>query len=344
MSEFRQDLETGSWVIIAPERLKGKAFEELKNPLRDNLPEYEYSCPFCPQNEERFENIELMKIPHPDKNNPHKSEWLARVVENKFKVYGKKNSKKTSAKGFEVDGIYHKVSAQGEHVLVVESCQHNKTFANMKPHEVEAVIKLYTDMFNKLREDPKNLLTVIFKNHGVRSGASQVHPHSQIVSMGVVPNYIRFLLEEAQRYFDTNGRCVFCAVSEFELKNKKRVVYENKQFFSYIPYAAYVPYQITILPKRHDSLFGDMPEKEIEDFADCLRITMRKLYLGLSNPDFNFIMRNPPYPLSNVPYYHWYVEIVPHILMQGGFELGSRVNVNVVPPEKAAAHLRRIKI
>lgn len=343
MSEFRQDLATGSWVIIAPERLKGKSFEELKNPLRDTLPEYDKNCPFCPQNEDRFENVELMKIPHPDKNNPHKSKWLARVVDNRYKIFGNGGPEERESHGFVSDGIYNKVAGKGEHNLVIENPQHNKTFATMTQEEVAAVVRLYTGMFNKLREAPRTLLTLIFKNHGVRSGASQIHPHSQIVSMRVVPNYIRFLLEEAQRYFDSHGQCVFCAISEFELNEKKRLIYENKQFFSLVPYAASVPYQILIMPKKHDSLFGDMPDDEINDFADCLRITMRKLYLGLSNPDFNLILRNPPYSLSDVPFYHWQMEIVPHILTLGGFELGSRVNVNVITPEKSAAHLRKVK-
>jgi len=342
MSELRQDIATGSWVIIAPERMKGKSFDKLKNPLRDTLPEYDENCPFCPQNESRFENIEKAKIPYPDSDNPFKSSWQARAIENKYKIFNKQDKDRKISSGFEIEGIYNKAPSNGEHDLIIENPQHNKCFGTMTQDEVVAVIKLYTMLFNQFSQTPGTLLTVIFKNHGFRSGASQVHPHSQVISMGVVPNFIRFLLAEAQRYFDSHGRCVFCAINDYELQSKKRMIYENKRFCSFIPYAASVPYQTMIMPKVHDSLFGDMTEDEIQEFADCLRITMKKLYIGLSNPDFNMILRNPPYPLSRVPFYHWQMEIVPHILTQGGFELGSRMNVNVVVPEESAEHLRSV--
>lgn len=334
MSELRQNLMTREWVIMAPERLKGKKPEDLCAREVLDLSEYEKNCPFCPGNDDRYENIEIDRI----SGGVHG--WLARSIENKYKIFGEHPDCTDRPRAFDSDGIYFSYDGCGSHDLVIESSLHNIDFGLMSAEQASAPVSLWLNRFNSLQQNPNNLLTVIFKNHGPESGASQRHPHSQIVAMRVVPNFIRFLLEEAQRYFDNFGVCVFCRIMEHELSERNRVIFENRHFFSYVPYAASVPYEMHIIPKTHDALFGDMHVAEKEDFCDCLVNTLGALRRALNNPDYNLILRNPPYPLSGVPYYHWHIQIVPHIVTPGGFEMGSHMQVNVVLPEDAAAHLR----
>lgn len=340
MSELRQNLATREWVIIAPERLKGRSLQSETNPFMETYPAYDPTCPFCPRNEERFENVEIDFAPHPDPKNKAESRWYVRSIENKFKIFEEYDSCPIKPTEFERDGIHAKFMGCGSHELVLESPIHNKTIATMSAPELEAVVGAYLSRFNALKQNPNNLLTIIFKNHGQRAGASQVHGHTQILSSRVVPNFLRFLIDEATRYFDTNGICVFCKILEHELKEGKRVVYENDRFAAYTPFAQSQPFEINIFPKVHDALFGDMDDREAAAFADCLRVTTRKLYLALSNPDYNLILRNPPYPLSGVPFYHWHLQIVPYTRLPGGFELGSRIMVNVMLPEECARILR----
>ncbi|RLB48589.1 MAG: hypothetical protein DRI90_25280, partial [Deltaproteobacteria bacterium] len=338
MSELRQDLATGDWVIIAPERLKGKSLQSKTNPPVTDRPAFEPSCPFCPANEERFPHVEVDCIAHPDAEAG--SRWLVWGIENKYKIFKHHDSGPEGLAAFERDGPYARVIGQGVHELVIESPLHNRTFATMSPGEVEAVVAMYLRRFRALKQIPGSLLTIMFKNHGPRSGASQPHSHSQILSCRVVPNHLRYMLEEGTRYFDTNGVCVFCRMIEFELSDGSRVVYQNERFVAYAPFAQPTPYEVHIFPKGHDSLFEDMSDEEAADFADCLRATMKKLYVALSNPDFNLILRNPPHHLARVPFYHWHLRVVPHLCGAGGFERGSRMTVNLVVPEDTARELR----
>jgi len=339
MSEIRQNLATRQWAIIAPDRLKGNIFSPKTNPLLDTWPEYDKNCPFCPGNEERFPNVEIERIPSDDGNG-----WKALCIENKYKIMSEHPECPIAPSEFERDGIYYKFIGCGHHDLVIESPVHNKTFGTMQHDEVTASVELYVRRFRKLGENPNNLLTIIFKNHGKSSGASQQHPHSQVVASRVVPNHVRNLVDESRRYFDNEGMCVHCKIIDYELKSKKRIVYENSRYVSLSPYAAPIPFQIDIYPKVHESNFGTLDKAHIEDLSDCLRVTMAKLYKRLSNPDFNFIFRNPPYHDTDVPYCHWFLQIAPHCITPGGFELGSRMSVNVLPPETAAEELRAIKV
>jgi len=38
--------------------------------------------------------------------------------------------------------------------------------------------------------------------------------------------------------------------------------------------------------------------------------------------------------------FHWHIDIVPRLTVKAGFELGTGVDINVYPPEWAAADLR----
>jgi UDPglucose--hexose-1-phosphate uridylyltransferase len=333
MSELRQNIATREWVVIAPERLKGKKLVKTPNPLLNTIPEYEENCPFCPGNEKRFIHIETDVILENNK-------WTVRGTENKYKIFRKNES--VGLKEFKREGIYLHYEGDGEHELVIESTKHNRSFAVMNQNEVENIIEMYLKRFNDLRKNPNNLLTMIFKNNGPLAGASQVHPHSQIVSLRVIPNYLRNLLQEAVRYFDTQGVCVFCKIIEFELKEQKRIVFENNEFAAFVPYAASAPYEVCIIPKKHDSVFRDTTDSEASGLAECLRVVMNKIYSLLSNPDYNLVLRNPPYTLSGVLFYHWHIQVIPRLVRPGGFELGTRMNVNVVSPEKAAQELRDV--
>jgi UDPglucose--hexose-1-phosphate uridylyltransferase len=42
--------------------------------------------------------------------------------------------------------------------------------------------------------------------------------------------------------------------------------------------------------------------------------------------------------------FHWHVEITPRLSTPAGFELGTSIYINTVPPEDAARYLREVKI
>lgn len=45
-------------------------------------------------------------------------------------------------------------------------------------------------------------------------------------------------------------------------------------------------------------------------------------------------------PISDIRNYHWHIEIIPRLTVAAGFELGTGVYINPVPPELAASVLR----
>jgi UDPglucose--hexose-1-phosphate uridylyltransferase len=89
--------------------------------------------------------------------------------------------------------------------------------------------------------------------------------------------------------------------------------------------------------------FGEMSDKETESLAKVLRSVLQRLYYGLSDPDFNYVIRSAPRG-CNPEAYHWYLSVVPRVERAAGFELGSGMYINASPPEDSAAFLKSVEI
>ena len=218
------------------------------------------------------------------------------------------------------------------------------TIALLSVPDVAAIITMYRMRYAAIRKDPRVEAIVIFKNHGDAAGTSIVHPHSQIAATPIVPTQIRARLEEAIRFVDDHGECLFCRTMKEELAAGERIIVETTHFVAFHPYAALSPFHTWVFPKRHMPSFDDIADAEIVDLAFTLKVFLSKLYYGLGNPDFNLSIRSIPTNDKNTEYFHWYLAIVPRVSKAAGFEMGSGMFINTVLPEESAAFLREIKI
>jgi UDPglucose--hexose-1-phosphate uridylyltransferase len=58
----------------------------------------------------------------------------------------------------------------------------------------------------------------------------------------------------------------------------------------------------------------------------------------LGEPPYNLVIHTAPREAR--PGFHWYVRITPRLSVIAGFERGTGLYVNIVPPELAAGALR----
>lgn len=338
MSELRQNLATKEWVVISEER--GKKPNAVLNKVigtQVSNKEHDPECPFCPGNESKLPVKERHRI------EDETGKWLVRVIDNKFKILDRFHSCPLVPDAFEKEGIYQKLEGCGSHEIVIDTNKHNKTITDLSRDEIKNVISVYIDRYNTFKKNPNNLIVIIFKNYGVLAGQTQPHSHTQVVGSRVVPLYTRSLLHEAEKHFDTYGSCVFCDILRYEVEEKTRLVYQNDDYVAFVPYAAGAEHEIWIMPKQHRAGLHDLEGKRVDNLADSLNIILNKYRLSINNPDFNFVIRTTPYPLSEVPYYHWHIQIIPRTKILGGFERGTRIQVNTVLPEVSAKMLRECK-
>ncbi|MBI3014445.1 MAG: galactose-1-phosphate uridylyltransferase [Candidatus Tectomicrobia bacterium] len=330
MPEIRLNPITGDWVIIATERAR-RPEEFVKKEEKKTLPAYSPECPFCPGNEEKTPG-ETFRI-HDG------TSWQVRVVPNKFAALSRDGEPDHKAVG-----LRKSLNGVGVHEVIVETPQHHMTTALLPPDQVRRILQASLDRYRTIYQDPRVQQVILFKNHGEGAGTSLEHPHSQIVGTPVISSEIRLRFDRALRYMDEMGECLFCRVLTDELEEETRIVAQNSGYVAFVPYAALSPFHLWIFPRRHRSFFGGLEDLELEPLAELLRLTLAKLYYGLNNPDYNYVVRSVPAVDPKREYFHWYMSIVPRLSKAAGFELGSGMFINTALPEQSARLLRETQI
>ena len=328
MPEFRQNKATKEWVILAPERGKRPSDFIKEITPRNPLPPHKDDCPFCPGNEHlTYEPI------YSGRNGQ------VRVVPNKFAALQSDldvNRKRV--------GSFLTAGGFGIAEVVIEHSRHNLTMALMEITEVAEVLRAYRERQIEISKNDRINLVTIFRNNGARAGTSLEHPHSQIIATPIVPPHVRYPMEQAVMHYDEFGCCVYCEMVNEEIRQRERIIVESRNFVAFCPFAARSPFECRIYPKRHKASYILIDDDEILELAGVLRETLARLYSGLNNPDYNYIIRSAPIGDHDTRYLHWYMVIIPKISTPAGFEIGSGIYINTTSPEDAAEFLREVEI
>jgi UDPglucose--hexose-1-phosphate uridylyltransferase len=329
MPEFRQNMLTNEWVIIATERAKRPEDFKKQEAVKPPPPEYSETCPFCPGHESL--------TPPPLYTIQRNGKWQVRVVPNKFAALQKDIAFQPRR-----IGRFLKATGYGIAEVIIESPLHSSTLATLDDGAVQDVVAAYKARYLSTTREKQICLINIFRNHGVRAGTSLEHPHSQLIATPIIPPHVRNPIEQAVRYFDTRGQCIYCDMLTEEIRRQERIIAETDFFIAYAPYASRTPFEVRIMPKKHQASFGDIGGKELSDFAGFLKNILVRIYTGLANPDYNFIIRSAPVGDENAKYFHWYMLIIPKLITPAGFEIGTGIYINLTYPELCAEYLKNI--
>lgn len=226
--------------------------------------------------------------------------------------------------------------------MVIESPVHSVHLADLEPVGVGEVVLAYKKRIDQLRCHDSIKYIQVFKNHGASAGASMTHSHSQIMALPVVPPSVSARLDSMKQHFDQTGICSLC-----DIRSNDLLIDESAHFISIVPYAATFPFEIWIVPVDHSSHFHDIDGVKATDLGGLLKLMLRKISLQLNNPPFNFMIHTTPLKDTSpaqLPYAHWFLQIVPQLTGTGGFEMGTGCHINPVFPEDAAKVLREVCI
>lgn len=328
MPELRQNLATKEWVIIATERAqRPEAFANGTRAMTHLLPPFVASCPFCPGNE--------IETPEDVLTWPASGPWQVRVFPNSYPALSRYGEREQL-----LQGIHRKLNGVGYHEVIAESPLHNVTPALMKAEELALTLKAFQTRGREIMDDRRIEQIYYFKNHGPAAGGSIEHPHSQILALPMVPSDTRRRIEEVRRTYDDTGVCPYCRVLREEAEEGTRLIEANEHFVAFVPYAAVSPFHVWILPRRHGPTFLDQNIHELNSLAAIMRSVFARIYVGLRDPDFNYIIRSAPNRDTTSAYLHWYVSVMPRVTKHAGFELGSGMSINPALPEESARFLR----
>lgn len=328
MSEMRFNPITLDWVIIAPDReMRPDDFRAGRN-ARPGRVSHRADCPFCPGNE-HLTPSEISRQKAAD------GTWAVRVFPNKYSVFDAAVDLQRKS-----HGTFRSMVAAGQHEVVVDHPRHDLDLGGMDPAHLRLLLRTYRERYAALRTNPVVESIVIFKNHGRRAGSSLEHSHSQITAAPVLSSQVCMRLQEARRYHELNGGCLYCSVLHEELLAEERILEAGASFAAFMPHASLSPYHTWIFPRTHQSSFDEISDMDIEELAGMLGRLLRRLKIAAGDPDYNITIRSAPVGEVSSCCFHWYIAIVPRMNQLAGFELGSGTYINSLRPERCAERFR----
>lgn len=328
---LRFDETVSGWVIFSPSRSRRP--HSYSTPEPDPATAEHNHCPFCPGNEN-------LTPPEIYAERPDGGDWQVRVIPNKFPALRIEEDDRRIMDGFGNQWM----GGCGAHEVIIESPRHSALLANQPLEQVERVLRTAQLRYNDLMRDHRFQTVIVFKNHGVAAGTSLEHPHWQLIATPVVPRLLRLKHFEAAEYFDRTGRCLYCVIVERELDAQERIVATNKDFVALCPYAAHVPFETWILPRSHQSSFGQAEPYRLASLAALLKDVLQRLTVELDNPDYNLSIDTAPRGDEEKSYFLWHLRVLPRLSEPAGFEMGSGMSINTVLPEESAKCLREVAL
>lgn len=306
--------------IVAAERMKRPSDFKAAKPE----PGDEKDCPFCPGHEEMTPPALAVYTDHGIMADGEERlrQWRMRVFPNLFAAMIPSPSPPTSE--------WIALPGYGYHEVIVDSPRHGDDPANFSQDQMELLLNVYKHRYAHYRYMSGVNYVSIFKNRGMEAGASLSHTHSQVVAIPIIPPLIRREMEA----ISGASFCPYCNVADREATSS-RLIAKNDSWILIAPFCSSTPYETWILPKSHISNIEDMAEEELMDLAALLKGALLRMSSLLDGPHYNYMVYQLP---CN---YHLNIRIQPVVSKIAGFEKGTGIYINSVPPEQAASELRQ---
>ncbi len=317
MHELRKDYIFNRWVIVNTERAKRpKDFIKQHPKIKEEGP-----CPFCTGNE-RLTPPEIARV-------TEGKDWIIRVFPNKFPAVTLKGSSEVKTR----DDFFTSGDAFGQHEVIVETPNHSEQLSSLSVDRIKQLLQMYAQRIKSLYKVKGIKFVAVFKNHGLESGTSLSHEHSQVIAYNKMPVNVMREVRAIESYYRKHRKCPYCSVVDIERKGPRRIA-ENDSFFAFAPYASIFEFEAGIFSKRHATNLGRLNDSELRDLAELIKKILVKL-AELDAPYNMYLHEAPPGRK-----HHLHIKFTPRLITWGGFEHCTGCIINTVSPEQAAEFYR----
>ena len=330
MPELRIDPLSGLRAIVAGDRADrpGGGFSVEPRPPLDPGTD-----PFLAGHEDRTPPELCAR--RPDGGDPDTPGWLTRVVPNLYPALGAGDPDDAAdplASGRGEPELFASRPAIGGHEVIVNAPEPVGSISELAPDQLELAMDTWRE---RMRAHDGASYVHVIVNEGREAGASLPHTHAQLYALPFVPNTIARERERFTAYSDrTHGRNLLEDLLQEEVRLRERLIDYDSEAVAICPFASRVPYQLQIVPRAPRARFEEAGPLG----ARLLHATLHRLARALGGlPPLNLWVRTAP---RGAQYFCWRIDVMPRLTHLAGLELGAGVNLNILPPERAAELLR----
>ena len=333
MPELRTDPLSGLRTIVAGERSTRPGGELRAEPQPPLDPEQD---PFLEGHEDRTPP-ELFAL-RPDGGAPDAPGWRVRVVPNLYPALDPTGDPAAAtapdplAEGRGEPQLFPVRPSAGAHEVIVHTPKPLTSLRELDPRELEVAMDVWRE---RMRTHSGAACLHVIVNEGRSAGASLPHTHAQLYALAFVPAAVARERERFTAYWErTQGRNLLEDLLQEEVRRRERVVSIDREAVAICPFASRTPFQVQLIPRK--------PRTRFEDDGPLAAALLHDVLVRLESvlgavPPFNLWVRTAP---RGADQFCWRIDLLPRLTHLAGLELGTGVNLNVVPPEAAAERLR----
>jgi UDPglucose--hexose-1-phosphate uridylyltransferase len=357
--EVRIDQLTGLRTVLAPARSERPIEFGYERPARK-----EGECPFCEGHED--ETPPELWADRPEASAPDGPGWRVRVIPNLYPALSEPSGDgapegesgaggsearrppegseggetgisasadplRAAARGAEPD-LFRSTAAERSHEVIVHSPEHRISLGELGDQELAAALAGWRTRMREHSEVAAYVQLIV--NEGRDAGASLEHSHAQLYALGFVPAAIARERERFTAYHErTMGGDLLAEIASEEVRRGERLVAIDEEAMLICPWASRSPFELRIVPRGGAASFADD-----DAGASTLRTALRALAARFGEvPQLNLWVITAP---RGVEQFSWHLDLAPRFAIRAGFEMSTGVELNVFPPERAAAELR----
>lgn len=320
--QIREDPTTGARCVLSGDR--GHRPIRLVTPVL--APVAPADCPFCPGNE-------AVTMPTlASREGPEG--WLVRAFPNRFPALRVECTPESGA-----EGPWAWASGVGAHEVIAESRLHDTPLWE-QPEQLRLALHVARERLEDLHRDARLAHVGWFRNHGALAGASQPHPHAQIVGSHVIPAQMRTVAERCSAAYARTGRPLMADILRHELEAGVRVVGGDARVTAICPYAPRFSFETWLVPTEGGPRFFEAEAATIDATAAAMGAVLRAIHAVLDPPAYNAVLYTAP--RGGERGFGWHIRVLPRRVALGGYEMMSGGTILHVAPEEAAERLREV--
>jgi UDPglucose--hexose-1-phosphate uridylyltransferase len=339
--QIRIDQLTGSRSILAP----GRADRPNAFKVDEQRPPDPQGCPFCEGGEDATPG-EVWAV-RPGGGEPNGPGWTQRAVPNLYPALvpqragapeperesgfaASADPLRSSARTREPD-LFSSRPAVGAQEVIVHTPHHVTSLSDLGTEELAGAMEAWR---TRMRDHPEAACVQLIVNEGVGAGASREHTHAQLYALPFVPPAVARERERVAAYRDrTGGAGLLTDILAEEVRRRERLVAIDDEAALICPWASRSPFELRLIPRQQSPRF-EQDGGGVAMLGTAVR-ALAERFAGA--PGLNLWVRSAPH---GTDHFQWHIDLTPKLTVQAGFEMATGVDINIYPPERAAADLR----
>lgn len=288
--------------------------------------------PFAPGHEDR--TPPEVAADRPDGSAADGPGWRVRVVPNLYPALAQDAEDLAAS---HAPDLFSASAARGAHEVIVNAPDSVTSLADLSVEQVGVAMAMWRA---RMRAHAGAAYVHLLVNERAEGGASLPHTHAQLYALDFVPAQVARERERFSAYATQTmgGNLLENLVAE-EVRLRERLVAIDDEMVLLSPYAARLPFQLLLAPRRPSARFEDAALPAALG-AGMVHQALQRLrgVLGFL-PPLNLWVRTAP---AGADHFCWRIDVVPRLTHLAGLELGTGVGLNIVAPETAAQRLRDV--